>query len=236
MRSEGLRILEGTGRTNEEDEWGNEMKIKINDSLIICGTPEEMVEFIRLYDAPKEKEEKKPAEEKPKGRAKRIDWPKVEALKNAGWKNKDIAEEIGCNAVTIGNHFRDKGAGGKGMNGQMTIFDLLCPERIKPVEEVARIASPYWTTSRQKLIDLCNTDPGIKTFAKAVRHEYCPYGAFGQYCDNGRPNELVGYDMRSNLIKIAYRDGSSKRVESVCSWEDFARELSMMIWAGEYKE
>ena len=82
------------------------MKIKINDNLIIAGTPEEMVEFIRLYDAPKEKEEKKPAEEKPKGRAKRIDWPKVEALKNAGWKNKEIAEEIGVSEGSISNHFR----------------------------------------------------------------------------------------------------------------------------------
>lgn len=82
------------------------MKIKINENLVIAGTPEEMVEFIRLYDAPEEKkEEKKPAEEKPKGRAKRIDWPKAEALKAAGWKNKEIAEEMGISTWSITNHF-----------------------------------------------------------------------------------------------------------------------------------
>ena len=63
------------------------MKIRISDNLVIAGTPEEMVEFIRLYDAPKEKkEEKKPAEEKPKGRAK----SKVEALKAAGFSEITI--------------------------------------------------------------------------------------------------------------------------------------------------
>ncbi len=44
------------------------------------------------------------------------------------------------------------------MNEQMTIFDILCPDRINPVREVAKKAGPYWTTSRQKLIKFCQTD------------------------------------------------------------------------------
>ena len=74
------------------------MKLKVNESMILVGTPEEMAEFIRLTRMP----------EKPK--AKRVDWPKAEALKAAGWTNKAIAEELGCNPITVSNHFRVKEA------------------------------------------------------------------------------------------------------------------------------
>lgn len=120
------------------------------------------------------------------------------------------------------------------MNEQMTIFDVLYPERINPVREVAKKAGPYWTTSKQKLIDLCNADPDIKTFARAVRHEYSPYGFAGYYGGSDEPNTLVKYDLNTSLIKMVYNDGAGRRTEAVCSWEDFARELSFMIWAGEY--
>lgn len=59
------------------------------------------------------KEDKPSKETKPKGRGGRkstIDWPKVEALKDAGWTHQAIAEEVGCSTVTIGKHFMKGGA------------------------------------------------------------------------------------------------------------------------------
>ena len=58
------------------------------------------------------------------------------------------------------------------MTGQMSIYDFLYPERINPIREVARESGPMWTHSRKKLIDFANTDPDIKTFAKAVKYHY----------------------------------------------------------------
>lgn len=89
------------------------MKLKIDDNMIIVGTPEEMAEFIRLTRIPEDGGPFEPPKvvtpevpEKPK--AKRVDWPKAEALKAAGWTNKAIAEELGCNPITVSNHFRVK--------------------------------------------------------------------------------------------------------------------------------
>ena len=93
------------------------MKLKINDNMIIVGTPEEMSQFIRLTQMPEDGGPFEPPEqkvitpetpEKPKAKRKLVDWPKAEALKAAGWTNKAIAEELGCNPVTVGVHFRDK--------------------------------------------------------------------------------------------------------------------------------
>lgn len=39
-------------------------------------------------------EEQPPEQEEPKGKRKQIDIGKIMALKNAGWKNKDIADEM----------------------------------------------------------------------------------------------------------------------------------------------
>lgn len=119
---------------------------------------------------------------------------------------------------------------------QMTIFDILYPERINPVCEVAKMSRPYWTTSRQKLINLCNRDPDIKTFAAAVKHEYSPYGFAGHYGGNDKPNTMIGYTMRTNLIEMEYVDATGKKIRAVCSWEDFAREVADMIWSGEYHD
>lgn len=119
---------------------------------------------------------------------------------------------------------------------QMTIFDVLYPERIDPVKEVAKMADPYWTTSRQKLIDLCNTDPDIEDFAAAVKHEYSPYGFAGHYGGDDKPNTMIGYTMRTNLIEMEYIDNAGKKIRTVCSWEDFTREVADMIWSGEYHD
>lgn len=122
------------------------------------------------------------------------------------------------------------------MNGQMTIFDILYPKRFNPIEEVAKQSGPYWTTSRRKLIDLCNTDPDIKLFSKAVRHEYCPHGFAGHRGFGNGPNSLYGWDMTAKHIKTYYYDAEEKERERIYSWDDFAREIADLIWCDEYKE
>ena len=121
------------------------------------------------------------------------------------------------------------------MSGQMSIFDILYPERINPISEVAKHSGPMWVTSRQALIELCNTDPDIKTFAQAVRHHYCPYGAVGHWGGDGKPNTMRGCDMRTDSIKTEYYDAEGKYQERMYSWEDFAREIMDLIWSGEYE-
>lgn len=120
------------------------------------------------------------------------------------------------------------------MQGQMSIYDLLYPDRINPIAEVAKKASPNWTTSSRKLIDLCNTDPDIKLFAKAVKNEYCPNVFAGHYGGDPSPNNLQGWEMRNNIIIAWYYDTEGKRQERKYSWEDFAREIANLIWSGQY--
>ena len=119
---------------------------------------------------------------------------------------------------------------------QMTLYDLLYPARINPIVEVAKSAAPYWTTSRQKLIDLCNTDPDIKLFAKAVKEEYCPHGFAGYYGGDHSPNSMQGYEMRIDKITTWFYDSEGERQERIYSWEDFAREIADLIWSGQYEE
>lgn len=123
------------------------------------------------------------------------------------------------------------------MNGQMSIFDLLYPDRIDPIVEVAKRAVPNWTTSKQKLIELCNEDPDIRDFAKAVKKEYCPHGVYGHYGgDPHNRNSLQGWDMRNDLIRTWFYDTKGKLQEQVYTWEDFAREIADMIWSGQYTD
>lgn len=122
------------------------------------------------------------------------------------------------------------------MNVQMTIFDILYPKRLNPIEEVARQSRPYWTTSRQKLIGLCNTDPDIKVFSKAVRREYCPHGFAGHRGFGNGPNSLYGWDMTPKHIKTYFYDAEEKKCERLYSWNDFAVEISMLIWSDDYME
>lgn len=119
---------------------------------------------------------------------------------------------------------------------QMTIFDMLYPGQINPLYEVAKRAGPMWTTSRKTLIDLAETDPDIDVWTKAVRHEYCPYGAAGHYSKSGERNEIGAYEMRTNDITIEYVDLEGHECKIIRSWQDFAREIMDMIWSGEYKE
>lgn len=122
------------------------------------------------------------------------------------------------------------------MTGQMSIYDLLCPDRINPLRECAKMASPQWVQSRGDLIRLANEDPDIERWAKAVRHEYCPYGLNGHYNMSKKPNTLTAYDMRSDDITITYNDSEGNKHEITRSWQDFAREITDLIWSGEYRE
>ena len=41
------------------------------------------------------------------------------------------------------------------MPEQMTIFDMLYPEKINPVRELIRTTDPYWAYSKRTLIEEC---------------------------------------------------------------------------------
>ena len=122
------------------------------------------------------------------------------------------------------------------MKGQLSIFDMMYPGDINPLLEVAKRATPYWTTSRKELIDLAGTEPGIKVWTEAVRHEYCPYGLAGHYNYSGERNKLIGFEMRTNDITVEYVDREGHECKMIRSWQDFAREIMDLIWRGEYKE
>lgn len=59
-------------------------------------------------------EEKAKAAASPKAKVqskrKKIDWPKAEACRKAGWDYTKIADELGCSYATVYNHFNVKGA------------------------------------------------------------------------------------------------------------------------------
>lgn len=88
-------------------------------------------------------------------------------------------------------------------------------------------ASVYWTTSRQKIIQGIEGELDIKTFAKIVRNEYCPYGFNGA---SGCSGDYIGYSMTSKQIEIELKD----RTTRIISWEDFAREIYFAYLEGEY--
>lgn len=81
----------------------------------IDGTPEEILTIVQLSaqgdtsTKPTCKATTTPAiiETADKTPAKRIDWPKAEALKKAGWSIKAIAAEIGSTYATVYAHFKD---------------------------------------------------------------------------------------------------------------------------------
>ena len=122
------------------------------------------------------------------------------------------------------------------MTGQMSIYDLLYPDRINPLRECAKRASPQWVQSRGNLIRLAKEAPDIERWTRHVRHEYCPYGLNGHYDGNDKPNTLTKWDMRTDDIIIAYNDPEGNKREIIRSWQDFARELMDLIWSGEYRE
>lgn len=121
------------------------------------------------------------------------------------------------------------------MSAQMSIFDILYPDRIDPIAEVAKMATPMWTRSRDSIIK-CHDKLDLKHFAAAVRHEYCPYGCAGHYGGEHTPNTMIGYDMRTPDISVEYYDEHGDRQRIIISWEDFAREIRHMIETGNYRK
>lgn len=125
------------------------------------------------------------------------------------------------------------------MPEQMTIFDMLYPEKINPVRELIRTTDPYWAYSKRFLIEKCYEgldERSIRDFARSARWHYCAYGIRGNYREDKEPNALQSWDMRESTIKIAYNDAGNERHEMIISWEDFARELADMIRSGKYKD
>jgi hypothetical protein len=77
-----------------------------NDKLMLDGEPAAAITkeaFLLCY----EEWVKKPYRANIKsGRKPKIDWDKACALKRAGWKNKEIAAELGASYLTIANYIK----------------------------------------------------------------------------------------------------------------------------------
>lgn len=121
------------------------------------------------------------------------------------------------------------------MNEQMSIFDMLYPEKINPIRELIRTTDPYWAYSKRFLIEK-SYERSIRDFARSARWHYCAYRIRGHYEEDQKPNAIQSWDMREFTIKIVYNDAGNTRHEMIISWEDFARELADMIRSGEYKD
>ena len=125
------------------------------------------------------------------------------------------------------------------MPEQMTIFDMLYPEKINPIRELIRATDPYWTYSKRFLIEKCYEgldERSPREFARSAQLHYCTYGIRGHYEEDQKPNTIQSWDMKEFTIKIVYNDAANTRHEMIISWEDFARELADMIRSGEYKD
>lgn len=124
------------------------------------------------------------------------------------------------------------------MTGQMSIFDVLYPNRIDPLTETAKRAGVYWTHSEDMIRKyqkaLVTGRISIKEFARAVRHHYCPYGFAGFYGGDDNPNTMRAWEMRPKNIKTIHIDSDGKKQERIYSWEDFAREIDLLIDTGKY--
>lgn len=118
---------------------------------------------------------------------------------------------------------------------QLNLFDQI-DAKFDPLHEMATRARLYWTTSAKTLVDLCNEDPDIERWTKAVKNEYCPYGYVGHFgADNG-PGTLIGWELRTKNVTIKYIDKYGTVQNMVATWKDFAREIADLIWSGEFQE
>lgn len=113
------------------------------------------------------------------------------------------------------------------MDYQLSLFDAVT--KVTPARWLVGRASVLWTTSKQKIIQGIEDELDIKTFAKIVRGEYCPYGYSGAF---GCSGDYTGYSMTSKQIEIELKD----RTTRIISWEDFAREIYFAYLEGEYEE
>lgn len=117
------------------------------------------------------------------------------------------------------------------MTGQMTIFDYLKPPD-DPVRNLVKRIRPYWTTSRQTILNAYQSGRDLE---KVVKHEYNPYGGSGGYgMDFGKKGvfKLIGYDMRGSGIILTY---DPYKVETM-TWIEFGRMIEDLIRTGEFLE
>lgn len=113
------------------------------------------------------------------------------------------------------------------MDYQISLFDV--ETKTSPERWLVGRAHVNWTTSKQKIIQGIEDELDIKTFAKIVRREYCPYGFNGAY---GCSGDYTGYTMTTKHIEIELAD----KTKRIISWEDFAREIYFAYLEGEYEE
>ena len=117
------------------------------------------------------------------------------------------------------------------LNGQM-MLDL---GEINPLREVAKTASTYWEKSKDKLRELFSQNPDGYDWTVSVRHEYCPYEIAGRWGFGAGPNTIEGYSMSCQGVRVVYYDLGGREREIRRSWQDFAKEIWLLIQGGEYE-
>ena len=115
------------------------------------------------------------------------------------------------------------------IEGQMSIFDFI--ERPDdPIRNAIRHMRPYWTNSRQTIIDAYRSG---KNFIKTVKHEFCPYGFSGHYGgDFGKRGvfTLIGWTLETNKVIFEY----DPRMVETMTWKEFADHIADLIRKGEF--
>ena len=115
------------------------------------------------------------------------------------------------------------------MEGQTTIFDFM-PRPDDPILNAIKHMTPYWTDSRQTIIDAYYSG---KDFAKVVKHEYCPYGYSGHYGgDFGKKGVFVltGWTMNNGRITFEYIPFKKESI----TWAKFADYIAELIRKDEF--
>lgn len=115
------------------------------------------------------------------------------------------------------------------MTEQMTIFDFL-PRPDDPIRNAIKHMQPYWTSSRQTIIEAYGSG---KNFVKTVKHEYCPYGYAGHYGgDFGKKGvfTLTGWELTATKIIFGF---DPYRIETM-TWRTFADHIADLIRTGEF--
>lgn len=111
----------------------------------------------------------------------------------------------------------------------MTIFDFISrPD--DPIRNAIKHMSPYWTSSRQTIIDAYHSG---RDFAKVVKHEYSPYGYAGHYGgDFGKKGvfTLTGWNLKDRKVLFEY---VPYKVETI-TWREFADYIADLIRTDEY--
>lgn len=115
------------------------------------------------------------------------------------------------------------------MMEQMTIFDFIAPPD-DPIMNAIKHMRPYWTSSRQTIVEAYKTG---KRFVETVKHEYSPYGYSGHYGgDFGKKGvfTLIGWTMKTNKIIFEYEPNM---IETM-AWDKFAEHIAELIRKGEF--